>query len=112
MHMTNVDVTGLSPADLAVTHFKLRRASGQSRPGSILTASNHSGAPMAINTGSNLTSHAQSSAPQEFKRRNSYRLRRWSGFDAWQEHVRQSAPDIGGAFTRIDRDLRRVTVAG
>lgn len=42
-----------------------------------------------------------------------YSLKRWSGFDAWQEHIRQSAASVGSAFTpRADRDLRRVVVSG
>lgn len=46
-------------------------------------------------------------------RRNSYSRRAWNAFDAWQEHVRKSAVNIGVAFpTRPDRDLRRATVPG
>ncbi len=46
-------------------------------------------------------------------RRNSYSRRRWSAFDAWQEHIRRSAAHIGVAFpARPDRDLRRASVPG
>jgi hypothetical protein len=51
--------------------------------------------------------------PASLARRNSYSRKRWSAFDAWQEHVRKSAASVGVAFTeRHDRDLRRVTVTG
>ena len=43
----------------------------------------------------------------------SYSLKRWNPFDAWQEHVRQSALSVGSALSaRPDRDLRRAVVAG
>jgi hypothetical protein len=43
----------------------------------------------------------------------SYSRKRWSAFEAWQEHVRKSAASVGTAFSpRADRDLRRVVVAG
>lgn len=46
-------------------------------------------------------------------RRNSYSRKRWSAFDAWQEHVRKSAAAAGVTFAeRHDRDLRRVIVTG
>ena len=46
-------------------------------------------------------------------RANSYSRKRWSAFDAWQDHVRQSAASVGVAFThRHDRDLRRAVVSG
>jgi hypothetical protein len=46
-------------------------------------------------------------------RKNSYSRRRWSAFDAWQEHVRKSAAPVGVAFSEPhDRDLRRATIAG
>lgn len=47
-------------------------------------------------------------------RRNTYSLRRWSAFDAWQEHARKSAATV--AFSdrswRNDRDLRRAVITG
>jgi hypothetical protein len=52
-------------------------------------------------------------------RKHSYSRRRWSAFDAWQEHVRKSAATVGVAFAdrhdrhdRHDRDLRRAIVTG
>jgi hypothetical protein len=46
-------------------------------------------------------------------RRNSYSRKRWSAFDAWQDHVRKSAASVGVAFSeRHDRDLRRAIVSG
>jgi hypothetical protein len=53
--------------------------------------------------------------PAAFKAssRYSYSLKRWNPFDAWQEHIRQSAASVGSAFAaRPDRDLRRAVVAG
>jgi len=42
-----------------------------------------------------------------------YSRKRWSAFDAWQEHIRQSAASVGSAFApRADRDLRRAVVSG
>jgi len=42
-----------------------------------------------------------------------YSRKRWSPFDAWQEHIRQSAASAGsGIAPRPDRDLRRVVVSG
>ncbi len=53
---------------------------------------------------------ARSAAPS---RRNTYSRRRWSGFEAWQAHIRRSAATVGVAFSsRPDRDLRRSTVPG
>lgn len=41
-------------------------------------------------------------------RKYSYSRRRWSAFEAWQEHVRRSAAAAGGAYTeQHDRDMRR-----
>ncbi len=46
-------------------------------------------------------------------RKNSYSRKRWSAFDAWQEHIRKSAATVGVAFPeRQDRDLRRVVISG
>ena len=46
-------------------------------------------------------------------RKNSYSRKRWSAFEAWQEHVRKSAASVGVAFSeRHDRDLRRSIVSG
>jgi len=51
-------------------------------------------------------------------REYSYSRKRWSAFDAWQEHVRKSAAALhashgGVAFPgRHDRDLRRAIVTG
>jgi hypothetical protein len=51
-------------------------------------------------------------------RKNSYSRKRWSAFDAWQDHVRKAAgatpASHGGAafFERHDRDLRRAIVTG
>jgi hypothetical protein len=46
-------------------------------------------------------------------RQNSYSRKRWSAFDAWQEHVRKSAANVGVAFSeRHDRDMRRAIVTG
>jgi hypothetical protein len=46
-------------------------------------------------------------------RKYSYSRKRWSAFDAWQEHVRKSASSVGVAFSqRHDRDLRRAIVTG
>jgi hypothetical protein len=43
----------------------------------------------------------------------SFSRKRWSPFEAWQEHVRKSAAQIDRAFsTHPDRDLRRAIVAG
>jgi hypothetical protein len=43
----------------------------------------------------------------------SYSRKRWSPFDAWQEHVRKSSASLDRAFSaRPDRDLRRAVVAG
>jgi hypothetical protein len=57
------------------------------------------------------TSAAVQPAPSV--RKNSYSRKRWSAFDAWQEHVRKSADTVGVAFSeRHDRDLRRVIVTG
>jgi hypothetical protein len=43
----------------------------------------------------------------------SYSLKRWNPFDAWQDHVRKSAPSVGSAFApRADRDLRRAVITG
>ena len=40
-----------------------------------------------------------------------YSHKRWSAFDAWQEHIRRSAASVGSAFSpRVDRDLRRIVV--
>ena len=51
--------------------------------------------------------------PAPSVRRNSYSRKRWSAFDAWQEHVRKSAGSVGVAFSeRPDRDLRRAIVTG
>jgi len=42
-----------------------------------------------------------------------YSRKRWSAFDAWQEHIRRSAASVGSAFSpRADRDLRRIVVSG
>jgi hypothetical protein len=47
------------------------------------------------------------------ERKRTYSLKRWSGFDAWQQHVRKSAASVGVAFAeRNDRDLRRAIVTG
>jgi hypothetical protein len=57
------------------------------------------------------TAAAAQSSP--LSRKNSYSRRRWSAFDAWQEHVRKSAASVGAAFSeRHDRDLRRATIDG
>jgi hypothetical protein len=46
-------------------------------------------------------------------RQNSYSRKRWNAFDAWQEHVRKSATNVGVTFSeRHDRDLRRAIVTG
>jgi len=51
-------------------------------------------------------------------RKNSYSRKRWSAFDAWQEHVRKSAgtthaSHVGVVLSqRHDRDLRRAVVTG
>jgi hypothetical protein len=46
-------------------------------------------------------------------RKYSYSRKRWSAFDAWQEHIRKSASSVGVAFSqRPDRDLRRAVVTG
>lgn len=42
-----------------------------------------------------------------------YSRKRWSPFDAWQEHIRKSAASVGSAIApHPDRDLRRVVVPG
>jgi hypothetical protein len=42
-----------------------------------------------------------------------YSRKRLSAFDAWQEHIRQSAASVSNAFApRTDRDLRRAVVSG
>jgi hypothetical protein len=57
---------------------------------------------------SNLASHLKAG-----RSGYSYSLRRWSGFDAWQEHIRESALSVGNALSASrDRDLRRTVVAG
>jgi hypothetical protein len=54
-----------------------------------------------------------STSPGTTGSKYSYSLKRWNGFDAWQEHIRKSAVSVGSAFTaRPDRDLRRAVVAG
>jgi hypothetical protein len=60
------------------------------------------------------TSHEPAAAQtQPSARKNSYSRKRWNAFDAWQEHVRTSAPAAGVSFGgRHDRDLRRSVVAG
>jgi hypothetical protein len=53
--------------------------------------------------------------PASQVRKNSYSLKRWSAFDAWQEHARKSAgaSHVGAVFSeRHDRDLRRAIVTG
>ena len=57
---------------------------------------------------------AHSTASQtSASRTNSYSRKRWSAFDAWQEHVRKSAASVGVAYSeRQDRDLRRSVVSG
>jgi hypothetical protein len=43
----------------------------------------------------------------------SYSRKRWSAFDAWQEHVRKSSASADSALSaRPDRDLRRAIVGG
>jgi hypothetical protein len=55
-----------------------------------------------------VTAHSKAAEPNY-----SYSRKRWSVFDAWQEHVRKSAASIDSAFSaRPDRDLRRATVPG
>ena len=57
------------------------------------------------------TAAAAQSSPSS--RTNSYSRKRWSAFDAWQEHVRKSGVSVGVAFSeRHDRDLRRTSIAG
>jgi hypothetical protein len=61
------------------------------------------------------TAHEKLTAAQAAPaaREYSYSRKRWSAFDAWQEHVRKSAATVGVAFReRHDRDLRRVIVTG
>jgi len=67
------------------------------------------------------TSHGTLTAAQAAPevREYSYSRKRWSAFEAWQEHVRKSAAALhashGGvaAFSdRHDRDLRRAIVTG
>jgi hypothetical protein len=49
----------------------------------------------------------------QVRRANSYSRKRWSAFDAWQEHIRKSAAAVGVAFPeRHDRDMRRAIVTG
>jgi hypothetical protein len=53
--------------------------------------------------------------PAPSVRTNSYSRKRWSAFDAWQEHVRKSASASHGGVAlsvRHDRDLRRAIVSG
>ena len=70
---------------------------------------------MSSNTETVFGTAATASSAQSV-RTNSYSRRRWSAFDAWQEHVRKSAATVGVAFTdrsdRHDRDLRRAVVTG
>jgi len=56
--------------------------------------------------------------PAASVRTNSYSRKRWSAFDAWQEHVRKSADATHASHGRVafterhDRDLRRAIVTG
>jgi hypothetical protein len=62
------------------------------------------------------TAAAAQSTPSA--RTNSYSRKRWSAFDAWQEHARKSVgathASHGGVAVsdRHDRDLRRAIVSG
>ena len=42
----------------------------------------------------------------------SYSRKHWDGFDAWQAHIRKSAPVDNAFSAHRDRDLRRAVVAG
>jgi hypothetical protein len=60
-----------------------------------------------------VAAHSTLSSQTLATRKNSYSRKRWSTFDAWQEHVRKSAASVGVAFSeRHDRDLRRSVVGG
>ena len=57
--------------------------------------------------------HSTLASQAPASRENSYSRKRWSAFDAWQEHVRKSAAAVGVAYSeRQDRDLRRSVVSG
>jgi hypothetical protein len=59
------------------------------------------------------TLQSTAAAQSTLARKNSYSRRRWSAFEAWQEHIRQSAAAVGVAFPqRADRDLRRAVITG
>jgi hypothetical protein len=60
-----------------------------------------------------VTAHSTEARQTLATRSKSYSRKRWSAFDAWQEHVRKSAAAVGAAFPeRHDRDLRRAVVTG
>jgi hypothetical protein len=45
--------------------------------------------------------------------KHSYSRKRWDGFTAWQEHLRQTLESLNTApHAERDRDLRRVVVPG
>ena len=72
-----------------------------------------------MSSNSDIPRHTIAAAqPATSVRTNSYSRKRWSAFDAWQEHVRKSAgathaSHLGVTFSeRHDRDLRRAMVTG
>lgn len=105
-------VTGLSPAAAFFTYFKPARPYAHSRDPPIVSATQYFAHPQVEH---HMASKSDT-LPAPFERtgsKYSYSLKRWNPFDAWQEHVRQSALSVGSAFAaRPDRDLRRVVVAG
>ncbi len=63
--------------------------------------------------GTEASAHSTPTGQTMAGRQNSYSRKRWSAFDAWQEHIRKSAASVGVAFpARHDRDLRRAIISG
>ena len=67
---------------------------------------------MSFNSGS--TSPVAKALIAKSGSKHSYSRKRWDGFSAWQEHLRQTLESLNTAAPHAerDRDLRRVVVPG